>query len=100
MSNRPSRPVRNGWRRIVLVIAAAAFAVWGSVAHAADPIKIGFSIPLTGGLASNGRAILTTYQMWEEDINVKGGLLGRPVKLIYYDDQSNPALCLGSTPSS
>jgi hypothetical protein len=63
-----------------LVIAAAAFAVWGSVAHAADPIKIGFSIPLTGGLASNGRAILTTYQMWEEDINVKGGLLGRPVK--------------------
>jgi branched-chain amino acid transport system substrate-binding protein len=70
-----------------LVIAAAAFAVWGSVAHAADPIKIGFSIPLTGGLASNGRAILTTYQMWEEDINVKGGLLGRPVKLIYYDDR-------------
>jgi len=95
MSNRPSRPVRYGWRRAVLVIAAAAFAAWGSVAHAADPIKIGFSIPLTGGLASNGRAILTTYQMWEEDINVKGGLLGRPVKLIYFDDQSNPALVPG-----
>jgi branched-chain amino acid transport system substrate-binding protein len=79
----------------VLVIAAAAFAAWGSWAHAADPIKIGFSMPLTGGLASNGRAILTTYQMWEEDINVKGGLLGRPVKLIYYDDQSNPALVPG-----
>jgi branched-chain amino acid transport system substrate-binding protein len=30
-------------------------------------------------------------KIWEEDINAKGGLLGRPVKLIYYDDQSNPA---------
>jgi branched-chain amino acid transport system substrate-binding protein len=49
-------------------------------------------MPLTGGLASNGKAILAAYQMWEEDINAKGGILGRPVKLIYYDDQSNPSL--------
>src|SRR3984893_13046224 len=63
-----------------------------SAALAAEPIKIGFSMPLTGGLASNGKAILAAYQMWEEDINAKGGLLGRPVKLIYYDDQSNPSL--------
>ena len=63
-----------------------------SAAIAAEPIKIGFSMPLTGGLASNGKAILAAYQMWEEDINAKGGLLGRPVKLIYYDDQSNPSL--------
>ena len=61
-------------------------------ARAADPIRIGFSMPLTGGLASNGKAILAAYQMWEEDINAKGGLLGRPVKLVYYDDQSNPSL--------
>ncbi|MGA7252105.1 MAG: ABC transporter substrate-binding protein, partial [Pseudolabrys sp.] len=65
----------------------AASAVW-----AADAIKIGFSMPLTGGLASNGKAILTAYQMWKEDINAKGGLLGRDVELVYYDDQSNPAL--------
>ena len=51
--------------------------------RAAEPIKIGFSMPLTGGLASNGKAILAAYQMWEEDINAKGGLLGRPVKLVY-----------------
>jgi len=63
-----------------------------SAAIAAEPIKIGFSMPLTGGLASNGKAILAAYQMWEEDINAHGGLLGRPVKLIYYDDQSNPSL--------
>src|SRR5437879_10686447 len=63
-----------------------------SAAKAAEPIKVGSSMPLTGGLASNGKAILAAYQMWEEDINAKGGLLGRPVKLIYYDDQSNPSL--------
>jgi branched-chain amino acid transport system substrate-binding protein len=64
-------------------------------ARAAEPIKIGFSMPLSGALASSGKAILTAYEMWEEDVNQKGGLLGRPVKLIYYDDQSNPALVPG-----
>jgi branched-chain amino acid transport system substrate-binding protein len=65
------------------------------VAWAADPIKLGFSMPLTGSLASSGKAILAAYQMWEQDTNAKGGLLGRPVKLIYYDDQSNPSVVPG-----
>ena len=30
-------------------------------------------------------------KIWEEDVNAKGGLLGRPVQLVYYDDQSSPA---------
>ena len=60
-------------------------------AHAADPIRIGFSMPLTGGFAVSGKQALVAMQIWEEDINKKGGLLGRPVKLDYYDDQSNPA---------
>lgn len=64
-------------------------------AQSAEPIKIGFSMPLTGSLASSGKAILFAYQLWEEDVNKNGGLLGRPVKLIYYDDQSNPALVPG-----
>jgi hypothetical protein len=67
-------------------------AVVASSVRAADSIKIGFSMPLTGGLASNGKAILTAYQMWQEDINAKGGLLGRNVELVHYDDQSNPTL--------
>jgi ABC-type branched-subunit amino acid transport system substrate-binding protein len=50
---------------------------------------------LTGGLAPNGKAALLAMQIWESDINAKGGLLGRPVKLIYYDDQSNPATIPG-----
>jgi len=60
-------------------------------ARAADPIKIGFAMAETGGLAANGKAALATMQMWADDVNAKGGLLGRPVELIHYDDQSNPA---------
>jgi branched-chain amino acid transport system substrate-binding protein len=59
---------------------------------AAEPIKIGFSESLTGGLAVNGRQMLLTAQIWAADVNAKGGLLGRPVELVYYDDQSNPGL--------
>src|ERR1700688_4570743 len=60
-------------------------------AVAAEPIKIGFGMGLTGGLAASGKAALLAMKIWEEETNAKGGLLGRPVKLIYYDDQSNPA---------
>jgi branched-chain amino acid transport system substrate-binding protein len=55
------------------------------------PIKIGFSMALSGGLAGGGKAALLTYQIWAEEVNKKGGLLGRPVELVYYDDQSSPA---------
>ena len=72
--------------------AALGLALWAAPsAQAAEPIKIGFSMPLTGGLAANGKSALLAMQIWEQDQNAKGGLLGRPVKLVYYDDQSNPA---------
>lgn len=73
-----------------LLAATVAFAA-APVARAADPITIGFAMAQTGGLAPNGKAALLAMQIWEADINAKGGMLGRPVKLIYYDDQSNPA---------
>jgi branched-chain amino acid transport system substrate-binding protein len=57
-------------------------------AQAAEPIKIGFSMALTGGAAPNGKVALIALKIWESDVNAKGGLLGRPVKLVYYDDQS------------
>ncbi|HEY7247134.1 MAG TPA: amino acid ABC transporter substrate-binding protein [Xanthobacteraceae bacterium] len=60
-------------------------------ARAQEPIKIGFSVALTGGLASSGKAHLLSKQIWTEEINARGGLLGRPVKLVYYDDQTNAA---------
>ena len=64
-------------------------------ARAQNPITIGFGMALTGGLAPNGRAALFAMQIWEKEINAEGGLLGRPVKLVYYDDQSNPATVPG-----
>src|SRR6516225_1177814 len=63
--------------------------------RAADPIKIGASIALTGPLASGGKVMLIALKIWEEDVNARGGLLGRPVQLVYYDDQSNGSLVPG-----
>ena len=62
---------------------------------AAEPIKIGFGMGLTGGLAASGKAALLAMKIWEDETNAEGGLLGRPVKLVYYDDQSNPATVPG-----
>ncbi|HEX9524605.1 MAG TPA: amino acid ABC transporter substrate-binding protein [Reyranella sp.] len=61
------------------------------IAWAADPIKIGFSIPQSGGLAAIGKQALLTMQIWADDVNAKGGIIGRPVQLVTYDDQSSPA---------
>src|SRR5713226_1488469 len=65
------------------------------VARAADPIKIGFGMALTGGLSCNGTPALLAVQIWKDDVNKKGGLLGRPVEIVYYDDQTNPATVPG-----
>ena len=75
--------------------APAAVFLSAPAARAADPITIGFGMALTGGLAPNGKAALLAMQIWEEETNAKGGLLGRPVKLVYYDDQSNPSTVPG-----
>jgi len=64
-------------------------------ATAQEPIKIGFGMALTGPLGANGKSALLAMKIWEEDINAKGGLLGRKVQLINYDDQSNPSTVPG-----
>ena len=74
----------------VALAASAMFMVTGN-AQDKEPIKIGFGMAQTGPLAANGKMSLVAMQIWQDDINAKGGLLGRPVKLIYYDDQSSPA---------
>src|SRR5829696_5611236 len=53
------------------------------------PIKIGMSMPQTGGLAGGGKASLLGIEIWRDDINTKGGLLGRKVELVVYDDKSS-----------
>ena len=59
------------------------------------PLKIGFSMAMTGGLGPNGQSALLAQKILEEDINKRGGLLGRPVQLVYYDDQTNPSTVPG-----
>jgi branched-chain amino acid transport system substrate-binding protein len=77
------------------VVAALVGLAGGATAQSGEPIKIGFSMAMTGGLAANGKSALLAQKIWEEDVNAKGGLLGRPVKLVYYDDQSNPSTVPG-----
>ena len=84
---------RRTFNKLALAGAATGFA--GSALAQAKPLTIGFGMALTGGLAPNGKAALLAMQIAEEDINARGGVLGRPVKLVYYDDQSNPSTVPG-----
>ncbi len=77
------------------VIIAACVGVVVPHAHAQQPIKIGIGIAQTGALAGGGKAALLALQIWVDDVNARGGLLGRKVELIAYDDQSSAA----TTPS-
>ncbi len=79
----------------VILTAGAMFLASSATAQNKEPIKIGFGMALTGPLAANGQQGLLGMKIWEEETNAKGGLLGRPVKLVYYDDQSNPSTVPG-----
>jgi branched-chain amino acid transport system substrate-binding protein len=82
-------------RRFALGAAAALAAAWlpmAAPANAADPIKVGMSLALTGTGAPAGKMLQAAIEIWRDDVNAKGGLLGRPVEIIVYDDQSNPAM--------
>ena len=82
------RAVNTGIGAAVLFPALAAMPAW---AQGGEPIKIGFAMALTGPLAANGQQALLGAQIWQEETNAKGGLLGRKVALVHYDDQSTPS---------
>src|SRR6478752_799273 len=75
----------------VAALAITSTLTLANVATAAEPIRVGMSMALTGGVAPAGKQVLAALQIWRDDVNAKGGLLGRPVELVFYDDQSNPA---------
>ncbi len=81
-----------GRSRLRALVAASVLALGlvgcGTDSAGPDPIKIGASLPLTGEFSQPGQAALRGYQTWEAMTNESGGLLGRPVKLIYKDDAS------------
>src|SRR3981189_2342325 len=78
-------------RRTLLggTIAVARLGLTSSVGAQQPPIKIGMSMAQTGGLAGGGKASLLGIEIWRDDVNAKGGLLGRKVELVVYDDKSS-----------
>ena len=78
-------------RRTLLggTIAVAMLGLTSSVGAQQPPIKIGMSMPQTGGLAGGGKASLLGIEIWRDDVNARGGLLGRKVELVVYDDKSS-----------
>ena len=74
-----------------IALGAAALALAAVPARSADPIKVGLSLSLTGATAPAGRQVQAGLEIWRDHVNARGGLLGRPVELVYYDDQANPA---------
>ena len=88
-----NKSLDNGVMRKVLAWTVA-FGLFGFAAAApavAEPIRIGMSLSLTGPTAPAGKQVLAGLEIWRDDVNAKGGLLGRPVELVYYDDQGSPA---------
>jgi len=80
-------------RRTMLAVASSiTLAVFSGISLAQGPVKVGMSMPQTGSLGAGGKAALLALQIWVEDVNKRGGLLGRKVDFIVYDDQTNPAL--------
>jgi branched-chain amino acid transport system substrate-binding protein len=79
----------NGAACLGAIVLAALLAT--APARADEPLKIGFDLSQTGPLAPNGKQALLGAKIWEEEVNAKGGLLGRKINLIGYDDQSNPS---------
>ncbi|SFU48526.1 branched-chain amino acid transport system substrate-binding protein [Methylobacterium sp. 174MFSha1.1] len=78
-------------RRSVLAGLAAAPLV-PALARAADPIKVGLIIPLSGGAGRQGQDVTHAVQAMAALINEGGGVLGRPVEILVRDDESTPAI--------
>jgi branched-chain amino acid transport system substrate-binding protein len=94
MTKNTTKPGSISRRRLLTAASAgAAIAVApgliSSVSAQQPPIKIGMSMAQTGGLAGGGKASLLGIEIWRDDVNAKGGLLGRKVELVVYDDKSS-----------
>lgn len=82
---------RRSFTRAMVTMGAAAMPGVSLFAQDKKPLKIGFSIAQTGVLGPGGKSGLVAMEVWRDTVNAKGGVLGRPVELVVYDDQSNAA---------
>jgi branched-chain amino acid transport system substrate-binding protein len=87
----PRRPTVRRRTAAAFIAAILACAPGPMRAAEPEPIRIGFGEAQTGALAAIGKSGILAMQIWADKINAAGGLLGRPVTLVTYDTQSNPA---------
>jgi ABC-type branched-chain amino acid transport systems, periplasmic component len=73
----------------LLVAAAGCQSTPGENTTEEGPIRIGVAIALTGSLSENAQSMVRGYELWAEQVNAAGGINGRQVELIMYDDESN-----------
>jgi len=78
-------------KRTILFAAVAAIVSWSASAQAADPVRIGVALSQTGNLADSAAPYFKGLDLWREQANARGGLAGRPIEFVVYDDRSDPA---------
>ena len=74
-----------------LLLLSAFILLWCNTSTATQPIKLGGTLGLTGKYAPMSEMVSLGLKLWVKHTNEKGGILGRPVELIVYDDTSDPA---------
>jgi branched-chain amino acid transport system substrate-binding protein len=80
---------------VVIAVSFIMVSPSASVAQAKGPIKIGYISPLSGGMAANGKDMLTGIQLYLEEIGYQ--VAGRKIELLVEDDEANPATGLTKT---
>lgn len=78
-------------RKTVLTVAAVAALLLPNSANAAEPVRIGVALSQTGNLADSAAPYFKGLDLWREQANARGGLGGRPIEFVVYDDRSDPA---------
>lgn len=79
------------FKKTALILLALCMIVsFAGISHASDTIKIGFNAPLTGFAAADGKSASEGAKLAVKQINDAGGVLGKPLELVIYDDQGNP----------
>src|SRR5882724_12128651 len=77
-------------KRTMLLAAATAVLAWSASAQAADTVRIGVALSQTGNLADSAAPYFKGLDLWREQANSRGGLGGRQVEFVVYDDRSDP----------
>ncbi|MGC8660288.1 MAG: amino acid ABC transporter substrate-binding protein [Desulfomonilaceae bacterium] len=83
--------IAKGFKAILIATLVGLMSVGFAYGEQKTPWKIGVAVSLTGVFGKDGNLVKDAYKLWQETVNAQGGINGRPVELIFYDDKSDPA---------